>query len=410
MTATSPTPGLPEPSDRRGLMDVFDGVIIACALVAAFGGYRLGFFARALSWIGLAAGVYLAAHFLPRIIAAVSVSGAAARLGLAAAVLVAAAFVGQAVGVLLGARLHGVLPPGPVRSVDKGVGAAIGVAGVVTALWLLLPSISSVPGWPATTTRGSAISRWVSANLPPPPNTLEDLRRMVAGDGLPQVFSSMDPAGAHVPPPAASPLAATTLRRVEASTVKVQGQACNRIQDGSGWTVAPDLIVTNAHVVAGEPAGQTQVILPSGRVLAARVVRYDPERDVALLRVRGLGESPLPVGAGAVGQRGDVLGHPDGQGPLAVQPYAVSQTITAVGEDLYDRHRTRRDVYVLAAHLAAGDSGGPLLNPSGRVVGMAFAIAVGQPGTAYALTEAEIGPDLRGAPTAPASTRSCLSS
>lgn len=390
-------------------MDALDAVVVAAAVAAAVGGYRAGFFTRVLSWIGLAAGVYLAARFLPRIVEFLSLSGAAARLAVAAAVLVGAAFVGQGAGILLGARLHRVLPLGPLRSFDRAVGGMVGVVGVATAFWLLLPSISSVRGWPETSARHSSIARWVSGGLPPPPNALEALRRLVANDGLPQVFASLHADGSVGRPPAASPLAASVLARAEASTVKVQGQACNRIQDGSGFTVAPDLIVTNAHVVAGEPAGATSVLLPDGRTLPARVVLYDPERDIALLRVERLGEPVLPLAPAGTRERGDVLGHPGGAIRLAVAPYAVSREITAVGEGLYDRHRTRRDVFVLASSLAPGDSGGPLVDVHGEVVGLAFAIAVGERDTAYALTGAELRPDLAGTHDRAVGTGACLS-
>jgi S1-C subfamily serine protease len=357
-------------------MDLFDVVLVVVAMVAAVGGYRLGFFTRVLSWVGLAAVLYVAARFLPRIIGAAGVTGAAVRLLVAAAVLVFAAFAGQALGTLVGGRLHAGLPLGPLRSVDKGIGAVVGVLGVASALWLLLPSISSVAGWPAGATRHSAISRWVSAHLPPPPNTLESLRRLVAADGFPQVFADLRPDQALGPPPAAVPLAAATVRAVAASTVKVEGQACGEIQEGSGFAVARDMVLTNAHVVAGEPAGATDVLLPSGRQRPATVVLYDPDRDLALLHVPGLGEAPLRFAAGGPGQRGAVFGHPGGQDALAVQPEAIAREITAVGEDLYDRHRTRRQVDVLAASLRPGDSGGAVVDRQGKVVAVAFAIAL----------------------------------
>ena len=108
------------------------------------------------------------------------------------------------------------------------------------------------------------------------------------------------------------------LSTAEASTVKVKGAACGRNQEGSGWAVAPDLVVTNAHVVAGEPAGQTSVLLPDGTTKPATVVLYNSDVDLALLSVPGLGERPLPLGTGGKGQSGAVLGHPNGQDPLAV--------------------------------------------------------------------------------------------
>jgi S1-C subfamily serine protease len=191
--------------------------------------------------------------------------------------------------------------------------------------------------------------------------------------------------------------------------VKVEGQACDEIIDGSGFAVAPNLIVTNAHVVAGETKGQTYVLLPSGRQASATVVMFDPERDLALLAVPGLGEVPLTVGTGHAGDSGAVFGHPNGNDQLSVQPAAVEQEISAVGLDLYDRHNTRRDVFVLAASLAHGDSGAPLVTTSGDVVGVVFAIAADEGGTAYALTSAELTADLAVARTASgASTGSCL--
>jgi S1-C subfamily serine protease len=371
-------------------VDLLDVAIVAVAAAAAVGGYRLGFFTRVLSWVGLGLGIYLAARFLPRIVSAVDLSNAGARLVLAAVVLIGAAFVGQAAGMLLGSRLHGVLPVGPLRSVDKGVGGVVGAVGVLAALWLLLPSISSVAGWPARATRHSAISRWVSNDFPVPPDTLESLRRLVGDDDFPQVFAALEPGQVVAPPPADDPLRAAVETAAAASTVKVEGQACDRIQDGSGFVVAPGLVVTNAHVVAGEDPAATGVITPGGARLAATVVAYDANRDVALLRVRGLSARPLPLATGSTGERGAVLGHPNGQTRLAVQPFAVAQEITAVGRDLYDRHRTSRDVFVLSADLQPGDSGGALVVPSGRVIGVAFAIALDRSGTAYALTTAEI--------------------
>jgi S1-C subfamily serine protease len=196
---------------------------------------------------------------------------------------------------------------------------------------------------------------------------------------------------------------------VTASTVKVVGQACGRIQEGSGFTVRSDLVVTNAHVVAGEGRGRTGVLIPSSSVqLAATVVYFDADRDLALLRVSHLGEQPLAVGTGQVGETGAVFGHPEGVDEVVPAPATIRQDVDAVGRDLYDSHMTRRDVFILASELHPGDSGGPLVNQRGTVVGVAFAIAPDRPQTAYALTSKELIPVL-GAPTASAvPTGSCL--
>ncbi|HLI02440.1 MAG TPA: MarP family serine protease [Acidimicrobiales bacterium] len=390
-------------------MDSFDLVVAVIAALAAIGGYRLGFFTRVLSWVGLAVGLLVVVRFLGRILTALDLPSAGARLLVAAAVLIGGALIGQAVGVVVGSRLHRVLPFGPLRAVDRVLGAAVGVLGVGVALWLLLPSVSSVAGWPARVTRESSIARWVTADLPPPPDPLEKVRSLVGTGGFPQVFNALRPGEVVGPPPADDPIGAAVTRRAAASTVEVEGEACNRVQEGSGFAVAPGLVLTNAHVVAGEARGATDVLLPSGRQRPARVVLFDPDRDVALLRVNGLGEPPLPLGTGRVGLAGAVLGHPGGQRDLQVQPATVAREITAVGEDLYGRHTTSRDVYVLAANLAPGDSGAPLVGPGGRVVGVAFAIALDRKGTAYALTTREISADL-GAPRhgGAVPTRSCV--
>src|SRR5207302_6534320 len=130
---------------------------------------------------------------------------------------------------------------------------------------------------------------------------------------------------------------------------------------------------------------------------------------LALLRVSGLGQTPLPLALAKSGSEGAVFGHPNGQTPLAISPAAIRQQVTAVGRDLYDSHETRRQVFVLAADLAPGDSGGGLVNPAGAVVGVAFAIAPDRPGTAYALTSDELRPVLAAGRNVSVNTGPCLS-
>jgi S1-C subfamily serine protease len=218
---------------------------------------------------------------------------------------------------------------------------------------------------------------------------LQVLRRLI-GQDAPQVFAVLHPGAAVGSAPTVSPLSGAVTAAVEASTVKVEGEACNRIYEGSGFAVASDLIATNAHVVAGEPPGQTEVMLPSGRDLPARVVMFDPRRDLALLQVASLGQNPLPTKVAHAGTSGAVFGHPNGQDAIAITPARVAQEIEAVGRDLYDSANTKRDVLVLAAALAHGDSGGPVVNSSGVVIGVTFAISADQPGTSYALSATEL--------------------
>src|SRR5947209_2557999 len=388
-------------------MDLLDLLIIVFAVSAIVGGYRLGFIARAASWIGLVLGLAIAAHFLPDIVKALRGSPSGNKLLIVAATLIGAGFVGQALGLLIGASFHSRLPVGSIRQVDRVVGAVAGVVGVAIAVWLLIPAMSDVQGWASQQVRNSAIARGIDSAFPRPPDTLQALRRLVGSTDFPPVFDSLQPSQNSGAPPGAIPLPAAVQQRVAASTVKVEGVACRRIQDGSGFSVAPDEVVTNAHVVAGER--QTSVITPAGRRLRATVVQFDPNRDLAVLRVAGLGQAPLPLGTAKPGSEGAVFGHPNGQTELAITPAAIRQQVTAVGRDLYDSRETRRQVFILASDLAPGDSGGGLVNPAGIVVGVAFAIAPDRPGTAYALTTDELRPVLNAGGTVPTSTGPCLS-
>jgi S1-C subfamily serine protease len=387
-----------------------DLIVILVGAAAAVGGFRMGFLARALSWAGLALGLYVGALLVPQVASRMSLASTGSRLLVAVAVLVGPALIGLAIGLSLGAVLARALPLGPLREVDRGVGAVVGVLGVLVVLWLLLPALGSVQGLPARATRDSAIARWVDRTFPAAPNTVQRLQSLVGDLTGPTVFNGLHQAENTGIPPAAVPLAAATVASVAASTVKVEGQACDRIQDGSGFTVAPRLVVTNAHVVAGEPDGQTEVIVPSGQRLPATVVLYDPNRDLALLSVPQDTEAPLPVGTGTVGEQGAVFGHPGGQSALAVIPASIAQEVTAVGEDLYNTHSTRRDVFILAAALMPGDSGGALVSVSGQVIGVAFAIAPDRPGTSYALASSELKAVLAVPLSGAVPTEACLSS
>jgi len=390
-------------------MDFLDVVIIVVAVSAWVGGYRLGFLARVASWVGMGVGLYFGARLLPDVIGRFRDTDPYGRLLVASMVLLGGAFIGQALGLVTGTRLHFAIPVGRLRLVDRGAGAAIGVLGVAVAVWALLPAMANVNGWSARETRNSAIARFVDHHFPRPPNTLQALRRLVGDYGFPEVFRALGPAQNVGPAPTRSALSAALTARVAASTVRVQGEACHRIQEGSGWAVGSGMIVTNAHVVAGER--RTAVLVPSsdgGRTLPATVVAFDPDRDLALLRVGGLGRAPLPLADGSVGTQGAVFGHPGGQSEVAVSPAVVRQEVEAEGRDLYDTHDTRRDVFVLAAHLAPGDSGGPLVDTSGTVVGVAFAIAPDRPGTSYALASAEVRAFLPSASSGAVGTGPCL--
>ena len=371
-------------------MNLLDLVIVAAAAAAAAGGYRLGFLARVVSWVGLALGLVVAARFLPAAVRTFEGPDPTSRLLIAGGVLLGGAFVGQGLGLLVGSSLRRFVPTGPLQMIDSAVGAVVGMLGVVVSLWLLLPAIGDVPGSVARQARNSALARFIDRELPPPPDTLKALRRVVGETNFPKVFEALRPAPDIGPPPESTGIPQAVLARAAASTVKVAGVACGRTQEGSGFSAARDTVVTNAHVVAGQRPGGTEVSRPDGRRFDATVVVFDPARDLAVLRVPGLSQEPLAIDGGGVGSTGAVLGHPGGQEQLRIAPAAIREQVQAVGRDLYDTRTTRRDVFVLAAALRPGDSGAALVNREGAVMGVAFAIAPDQAGTAYAVTTKEL--------------------
>jgi len=367
-------------------MNALDLLILAGMVGAAVGGYRMGFVARSTSWAGMAVGLVVSALLLPRILE--RLGGGDHRLLLVAlGVLFGGAFIGQAVGLLIGRQLSVGIETGKGRALDRGTGAIAGIVGVLVLLWLLLPTMATVPGWPARQARESSVAGFVHDTLPQAPDAFLALRQLVGDDRFPEVFDALQAAPDVGPPPAETGISAAVSQQVVPSTVKIEGVACGRIQNGSGFVAGPDLVVTNAHVVAGED--DTEVERSDGTRVDAAVVAFDAQRDLAVLRAPGLDRPALAIASAGAGDRGGVYGHPGG-GRLEISPYEIAQEVQAQGTDIYDRDRTERSVFFLATELAPGDSGSALINPDGDVVGVAFAIAPDQPSVGYALTDDEL--------------------
>ena len=390
-------------------MNLLDVVVLAALVSAALGGFRVGFLARVASWIGVAVGFYLALRLLPLVLRSFELPTASGRLLVAVTVLIVGTFIGQAIGLVVGHRVRGVLPHGSARTVDRVVGGFAGALSIVLALWLFVPTLADVAGWPARQARGSVLARAVASSFPTPPNATKTVRRLVDERGFPRVFEALQPSVDAGLPPVNSGLDPAVEAKVTASTVKVMGEACSKIQEGSGFVISENVIVTNAHVVAGED--EVEVVRPDAKRLKATVAVFDAQRDLAVLRVEKLGMPSLGRANADKGQTGAVFGHPGGQEAVRAAPARISDEVRADGLDIY-LEDTQRQVFILAANLRPGDSGGALVDKEGKVVGVAFAIAPDRAGTAYALTGAELDgvlQEFNKNPGAKADTRDCLS-
>ena len=373
-------------------MNFLDIVILLAVAGAAYGGYRLGFITRALSWAGLAVGVAIAVVFVDDLVDALSDEPERSRLIAALAFVFVLGTLGQVAGLAVGTALRQRLrTTETVSRGDRIAGAVTGGLGVFVGLWLLIPALTSAPGWTARAARESQIVRLVDRVGPAPPEAARELGRRLAEGPFPAVFGDPFSGPEDVGPAPTSGLSPGVSAEVEASVVKVEGQACDQIQNGSGFAAGDGIVVTNAHVVAGER--RTLVETQDGRRLDADVIAFDPDRDLAVLQVGGLELAALERDQAGDGDTGAVYGYPGG-GALRAAPARIAEVVTARGTDIYRDDRIDRGVFVLAAGLAPGDSGGPLVDQRGRVVGVAFAVDPGDAGTAYALTREELDPVL----------------
>jgi S1-C subfamily serine protease len=392
-------------------VNFLDFVVVLTAAGAAFLGYRLGFVRRLASWAGLAAGLALAIAVAPDVVDLLKASPPRTRLLVALGMVLVLAVGGQGIGLALGSALHRTLRVGrspALRKGDQVAGGVLGAAGIVVLVWLLIPALASSPGWPAQAVRNSTVARAIDRLAPSPPSPAQDLGRLVGDESFPEVLDTLTTPDAGSPPEGGLPAAVSA--RVRQAVVKVEGVACDTVQEGTGFVAAPDLVVTNAHVIAGE--SRPRVDTPDGRVLGVQVAAFDPDRDLAVLRVPGLGMPALVRGDGRVDEQGSLFGHPGG-GPLRESPMRIAEQIEARGTDITHSHSTTRDVFVLAAVTEPGDSGGPVVDDSGHVVGVVFAFDLTRATTAYALTGSELAavldPVLAGTAPAPRGTGPCLS-
>jgi uncharacterized membrane protein required for colicin V production len=386
-------------------MNWLDLALVALIGLAAWGGWRLGLVRGGFGWGGFAVGLVVGVAFVDDVTDRFQSAAPQVRFLVACTFLLLAVVVFQSLGIALGALVASVLPPSrTVRRADQVGGALIGALAALVVFWLLIPALASTPGWSARGVRGSWVAREMRSRAPDPPQSLESLGRLLGDAPFPEVFRDLTDPGAGDPP--LRGIDPDVAASVAAGVVLVEGQACDLVVEGSGFAVSEDLVVTNAHVVAGERS--TRVRSEDGRSRDATVVAFDPARDLALLRVPG-GLDPLPLATADVGTTGAVVGHPGG-GPRRAAPARVDQIVDARGSDIYRASATNREVLVLAARLEPGDSGAPFVDEQGRVVGVAFAVDPGDDATAYALSRGELdavlGPGLDA--TDPVDTGPCL--
>lgn len=392
--------------------DLLDLALVVIAVGFAVSGYRQGFVVGSLSFIGFVGGAVLGAEFGPAISRAI-VGGQTQQDVVAVVLLVVFAIVGQFVFSSVGAYVRQSMTSTSSTVLDSIGGAGISVLSMLLIAWALASVLtaSSFAGI-VTQINNSIVLSTVDKAMPSQAKTMfSQFRQLLASGPFPQVFSGIGAAhlfAISAPDPAV--LNSPGYLAARSRVLKVQGTAlsCDRSIEGTGFVYAPDHVLTNAHVVAGVDQGPT-VTTQGGRVLHAKVVLYDPQVDIAVLYVPGLNMTPLQFDNQA--QTGDsavVAGYPLDHAFTAV-PARIGGTQDAVGPDIYQTGQVSRFIYEIRAHVEPGNSGGPLLSPSGTVYGVVFAAAVDNPNTGFALTASEVSADAThgASQTAPVSTGAC---
>jgi S1-C subfamily serine protease len=390
-------------------VNLLDVVILLLVVVSVVTGFRRGAALQVMTYAGLILGLIVGAILAPRVAGLTDDPFGQAATALLTLLLFAA--LGDAAGFLIGRRVWAAARRSRLDPIDAGAGSVVAGAAALLTVWFL--AFNLVQGaFPALSRqiRGSAIVNGIDAVLPRPPSLLAQVRTFLNEFGFPEVFAGLPPAPAG---PVQEPTEAEAQRAFDAadqSTVRIVGEACGRISEGSGFVADGGVVVTNAHVVAGVTSPEVQV--QGGGGFAATTVLFDPQLDLAILRPSEAPADALDLDQTLLdrGDTGAVLGYPGGGG-LTGDAAAVRRTIPAVGRDIYGQEVVNRDVYELQAVVRPGNSGGPFVTTDGEVAGVVFAASTTDEDIGYALTAAEVTPGLRRAQgrTGSVGTGPCLS-
>jgi S1-C subfamily serine protease len=368
-------------------VDWVDLVIIGLMLLAAVHGLRLGAIVQILTFGGFFLGFLLGTVVWVPLLSHGHDDVTRSILVVSLVLLTACVF-GSA-GRVLGTWSNVTVRRHHLGNVDAVLGVGVAVLMVLLSVWVVAAVILSPNS--RFTSLDAAVARSdilhsIDGVLPQAPSVFNDLQTFLNNQGFPQVFSSLTPPSS---PSVSTPTDAETKTLADPavfSTVKVLGTACSSEQEGSGFVVGPGLVATNAHVIAGESNGNTEVLLGSSAYNATPVL-FDPDFDLAVLRTDAPLGPALTISASLVprGTEAAFLGYPEDRG-LTIGSAGVTEEITAIGKDIYNSGSVTRGVYALDASVLPGNSGGPLVGPDGQVIGVVFSRSTVYQDVGYALT------------------------
>ena len=392
---------------------ILDLILLGLVVLFAISGYRQGFIVGVLSFVGFVGGGVLGAVIAPPIARAV-VDGAAQQALLAIVIAFLAATLGQLIASSVGAVLRNRVTGDSARAVDAVGGSFVSAVSLLLVAWFIGTAVAGSPfSMLRKQVNSSTVLGTVDDVMPDTArNWFSSFNGFISKTEFPQVFGGLGGESvAPVPPPDNSVLRSAALRRTQDSIVKIIGTApqCQRRIEGTGFVYAHQRVMTNAHVVAGV-RGASQVVTRDQRRHAARVVLYDPKRDIAILHVPDLAAPALKFNGEAKSRDSAVIaGFPKGH-PFTAVAARVRAKQRAKGPDIYHAGQVTREIYAIRGDVEPGNSGGPLLAADGTVYGVIFAAALEkEQETGYALTAHEVAVDAEAGQnaTSQVSTQSC---
>ncbi len=348
-------------------MTTLDWIIVAVAIAAAMHGALRGFLAGSLALVGFLAGAWAGARLGPLILPGGETSPWSPLFAMGGALLIGGLLAAllQTIGIRAGRGLRRT----PVAAADAILGALLGGIVALTFAWLAGAVALQTPG--VRTLRAevqkSQILQALNDALPPSGGILRALARF---DPLPSIAG---PSTTTLSPPDRAILRRPGVAQSADGVVRILGSACGLGVEGSGWLAAPNVVVTNAHVVAGTD-GDVVVRPRSGNVtLPARALAFDRVNDVAVLAVPGISGPVLRmVETPAAGTAGALLGYPL-NGPFDVEPARIGQARRVISQDAYGQGPVQRLMTPVRGLLRPGNSGGPIVDSRGRVLTTVFA-------------------------------------